>query len=104
MPTSSTSTGVHHAALDPIDARDNVRELDVEHVAALAGSIKLRGLLVPLIVRPTGERFELIAGFQRHAACRQAGLTTGTCRRRPVEVVICSRRRPGALAGRSEIR
>jgi ParB-like chromosome segregation protein Spo0J len=70
MPTSSTSTGVRHVALDLIDARDSVRELDVEHVAALAGSIKLRGLLVPLIVRATGERFELIAGFQRHAACQ----------------------------------
>ncbi len=56
-------------ALALIDAGDNVRELDPAHVDALAGSIALRGLIVPLAVRPVGERFVLVAGHHRHAAC-----------------------------------
>ena len=74
--TSTASTSERHVALDLIDVPTNVRELDPEHVAVLAASIKLRGLLVPLIVRPVGKRFKLVAGFHRHAACRQAQLTS----------------------------
>jgi ParB-like nuclease domain len=52
--TSSTSADTT-LALDEISVRENVRELDTEHVDALAQSIKLRGLLVPVIVRPVHE-------------------------------------------------
>jgi ParB/RepB/Spo0J family partition protein len=61
-------------ALDVIDVPENVRELDQEHVDALAKSIALRGLIVPLVVRPDGERFTLVAGHHRYAACRSLGL------------------------------
>lgn len=37
--------------LHSIRVRENVRELDSDHVASLAQSIKLRGLLPPLRVR-----------------------------------------------------
>lgn len=60
--------------LDLIDVGENVRELDDTHVDALAGSIELRGLVVPLPVRPIGERFQLVAGHHRHEACRKLGL------------------------------
>lgn len=60
--------------LELIDVGDNVRELDQEHVDALANSIALRGLIVPLPVRLDGERFGLVAGYHRHAACRKLGL------------------------------
>lgn len=60
--------------LDLIDVSENVRELDPEHVEALAGSIALRGLIVPLVVRPTGGRFALVAGYHRLAACRSLKL------------------------------
>jgi ParB/RepB/Spo0J family partition protein len=60
--------------LELIDVGDNLRELDQEHVDALASSIALRGLIVPLVVRPDGERFSLIAGYHRHAACRKLSL------------------------------
>jgi ParB/RepB/Spo0J family partition protein len=53
----------------------NVRELDASHVDALAGSIALQGMLVPLVVRAEGERFELVAGFHRIAAAHKLGLT-----------------------------
>jgi ParB family chromosome partitioning protein len=41
----------------------------------LAGSIALQGMLVPLVVRAEGERFELVAGFHRIAAAHKLGLT-----------------------------
>jgi ParB family chromosome partitioning protein len=61
-------------ALDSISVRENVRDLDADHVAALAQSIKLRGLLVPVIVRAIDGGHELVAGYHRFAACRQLGL------------------------------
>ena len=63
------------AALELIDVGENTRELDPAHVEALAASIALRGLIVPLVVRPDGERFTLIAGHHRYAACRSLGLS-----------------------------
>jgi ParB family transcriptional regulator, chromosome partitioning protein len=51
-----------------------VRALDQAHVEALAGSIELQGLLVPLVVRADGDGFELVAGFHRIAAARALGL------------------------------
>jgi len=40
-----------------------VRTLDDAHVQALAGSIKLQGILVPVVVRDDGDNgFELVAG------------------------------------------
>jgi ParB/RepB/Spo0J family partition protein len=71
---STIAVGSHHVPLDLIDVTENVRELDQAHVDALAGSIALRGLINPLTVRPEGERFSLIAGAHRYAACRKLGL------------------------------
>ena len=44
--------------------------LDEAHVEALAGSIALQGMLVPVAVRALGDSFELVAGFHRIAAAR----------------------------------
>jgi ParB family chromosome partitioning protein len=51
-------------------------EFDPEHLRELADSIKQRGVIQPLLVRPlpTG-RYELIAGERRWRAAREAGLT-----------------------------
>jgi ParB/RepB/Spo0J family partition protein len=61
-------------ALEQIHVPENVRALDPDHVQALAGSIALQGLLVPLVVRHNGDGFELVAGFHRFAAARSLGL------------------------------
>ena len=71
--TTSANGGRQRIALDRIAIPGNVRELNSEHVDALAASIKLRGLLVPVIVRQAGEDFELVAGFHRFAAHKQLG-------------------------------
>jgi ParB/RepB/Spo0J family partition protein len=60
--------------VDQIGLPENVRALDEGHVAALAGSIALQGLLVPLVVREHARGFELVAGFHRIAAARSLGL------------------------------
>jgi ParB/RepB/Spo0J family partition protein len=61
-------------ALDRIDLGENSRELDPDHVKALAASIALRGLIVPLLVSLKGDRYTLIAGHHRYAACVSLGL------------------------------
>ena len=61
-------------ALDLIRVPDNVRSLDEAHAQALAGSIALQGVLVPLVVRADGDGFELVAGFHRLAAARSLDL------------------------------
>jgi ParB/RepB/Spo0J family partition protein len=67
MATTIHETG-RRIAVDEIRVPENVRELDPEHVKALAGSIKLQGMLVPVVVRDAGNGFELVAGFHRIAA------------------------------------
>ena len=74
MSTSTPATGELRLALNAIRQRDNVRDLDDAHVDNLAQSIALRGLLVPLIVRPTDAGYELVAGYHRLAACRKLDL------------------------------
>jgi hypothetical protein len=48
MTTTSPATD-RTAALEEIDVANNVRSVDVEH--ALAGSICLQGIVVPVVVR-----------------------------------------------------
>ena len=54
MATTTHETG-RRIALGEIRVPENVRALDPEHVKALAGSIKLQGMLVPVVVRDDGE-------------------------------------------------
>jgi ParB family chromosome partitioning protein len=77
--TDAPSVPARSIAIDRIRVPENVRALDQDHVDALAGSIALQGQLVPVIVRPDGEDFMLVAGFHRYAAHRQLGLAEITC-------------------------
>jgi ParB/RepB/Spo0J family partition protein len=76
----STATPARRAqeiALEAIETGANVRELDAEHVAALARSMALRGLIVPVDVHALdGERYALDAGEHRLAAARELGWPT----------------------------
>ena len=73
MATTIHETG-RRIALGEIRVPENVRALDPEHVKALVGSIKLQGMLVPVVVRDAGNGFELVAGFHRIAAAQTLGL------------------------------
>jgi ParB/RepB/Spo0J family partition protein len=75
--TPTTARRAQEIALDRIEVGGNVRELDAEHVTALAGSMAVRGLIVPVAVRPLdGDGFALIAGEHRLAAARELGRST----------------------------
>lgn len=57
---------------------DNPRK-NIGDVTDLAASIKTNGLLTPLSVVPNGERYRVIAGHRRLAACKQAGTGAVPC-------------------------
>ena len=52
------------------------REFNEAALAELAASIEASGLLQPVVVRPVGSRFELIAGERRLRAVTRLGWTT----------------------------
>ena len=62
---------VRMIALEQIRHDANVRELASEDVDALAGSIALLGQITPVIVRPDGNDYVLIAGHKRYAALQK---------------------------------
>lgn len=66
-------------ALDLIVVKEQVRitmETEDNTIAELAASIKARGVLQPILVRPLGTGYELVAGERRYRASRIAGLNS----------------------------
>ncbi|MEI8064595.1 MAG: ParB/RepB/Spo0J family partition protein [Verrucomicrobiota bacterium] len=78
-PAAMPSTGLQQLNINVI-VRNRFQpraEFDPEHLKELAASIKQRGVMSPLLVRPRdGGRYELIAGERRWRAAKEAGLTT----------------------------
>src|SRR6266446_10357472 len=79
----SGGTAVSYLGIDAIErSRFQPRtDFDPEQLRELADSIKQRGVIQPLLVRPAvttdgTRRYELIAGERRWRAAREAGLTT----------------------------
>jgi ParB family chromosome partitioning protein len=56
---------------NPYQPRTHLRP---EALASLAASIRQSGMVQPILVRPAGERYQIIAGERRWRAARQAGL------------------------------
>ncbi len=52
------------------------KKIDPGSLASLAASIRDKGVLQPLVVRPVDEGYELVAGERRWRASQQAGLRT----------------------------
>lgn len=50
------------------------RTFDEERLGELAESIRQKGLLQPLLVRPVGDKYEIVAGERRWRAAKMAGL------------------------------
>jgi len=65
--------------LDPLRVRPNPeqprRDFDPESLAALAASIRVHGLLHPIVVEPDVDGYRLVAGERRLRAARQAGVS-----------------------------
>ena len=60
--------------IDPSALQPRVHFDDVK-LEELAQSIRANGVVQPLLIRPKGDRFELIAGERRWRAAQRAGLT-----------------------------
>jgi ParB family chromosome partitioning protein len=65
-----------HIPVDAIDPNpwQPRRQFDAEEIASLADSLRQHGMLQPVLVRPAGERFQLIAGERRMRAAIEAQL------------------------------
>lgn len=75
--SSSAASNVMELSLDeirpnPIQPR---KSIDQEKLLELSQSIKLHGLISPILVRKFNTRYEIIAGERRFHACRLAGIT-----------------------------
>lgn len=70
--------GVEQVAIDRLvpSPHQPRKRIDDAAIAELAESIAARGVLQPILVRPNGEGFEIVAGERRFRAARRAGLTT----------------------------
>lgn len=60
--------------IDP--GKDRARELDPGHARALADSIQMQGLIVPIVIRKVGAGYRLVAGLHRLEAFRILGRET----------------------------
>jgi ParB family transcriptional regulator, chromosome partitioning protein len=76
---SAAANDLVHVAVGSIRAnsRQPRRRVDAEGVAELADSVRIQGVIQPIVVRPHGEGgYELIAGERRWRAAKTAGLAT----------------------------
>src|SRR5271170_1247627 len=71
-PTSPLEIDIDLIEPSPYQPRTRFRE---EALAELTRSIQASGIIQPLVVRPIGSRFQLIAGERRWRAAQRAGLT-----------------------------
>ena len=56
------------------------RSFDQTALGEVAASIKTQGILAPLVVRPVGQHFEIVAGARRYRAAQLAGLESAPVR------------------------
>jgi ParB family chromosome partitioning protein len=64
--------------LDPTDIQPR-KYFNESKLNELAQSIKINGIIQPIITRRHGERFQIIAGERRWRAAQMAGLRRGEC-------------------------
>ena len=69
----STPNEIDIDRIDP-NPRQPRMVFDEAQLAGLAASIREKGLISPILVRPHGDRFQLIAGERRLTAAQRAGL------------------------------
>jgi ParB family chromosome partitioning protein len=77
-PTSGSAGRPTEVALDRLEPNPYQprSSMDPARLAELSASIRESGLVQPILVRPRGERFQIIAGERRWRAAQAAGLTT----------------------------
>lgn len=73
--------GIRYIKIDDIkpNASQPRKNFDESAIDDLAESIKLHGLIQPIIVRPSGASYEIVAGERRWRAAKKAELKTLPC-------------------------
>ncbi len=66
-------------SIDRIDPNPHQARSELGDLGELMASIKAKGILEPILVRPRGDRFEIIAGERRFVAAQNVGLTEIPC-------------------------
>lgn len=76
--SETASSGMMEVSIFDIDPKANQprKNFNGEALAQLADSISANGVLQPILVRKTGDRYEIIAGERRFRASKLAGLST----------------------------
>ena len=78
--SSRTRTPViRNVPLDRLEANVNQPRKDFGDLKELADSIKEKGVLEPILVRPKDGKFEIVAGERRFRAAQLAGLSEAPC-------------------------
>ncbi len=62
--------------IDPNPYQPRTRPLDPSAAREMDASIRAHGVLQPIVVRPAGDRYQIVDGEQRWRAAQRAGLTT----------------------------
>jgi ParB/RepB/Spo0J family partition protein len=77
-PTQKINEGIQEIAIDRIQPspRNPRQHFDAEALKELTASVKARGILTPIRVRPVNRHYEIIAGERRYRAAQAAGLVT----------------------------
>ena len=75
--SETAGSGMMEVSIFDIDPKANQprKNFNGEALAQLADSISANGVLQPILVRKTGDRYEIIAGERRFRASKMAGLT-----------------------------
>ena len=60
---------IYKLEVSPFNVRRNVGD-----ISELVESVKTQGILEPIVVRPVGDRYEVVIGARRFAAAKEAGL------------------------------
>jgi len=62
--------------IDPNPYQPRTQPLDPSAADEMDASIRAHGVLQPIVVRPAGDRYQIVDGEQRWRAAQRAGLTT----------------------------
>lgn len=65
--------------IEDIDPNPNQPRQALGDLSELVASIREKGVLEPILVRPRGSRFQIIAGERRYRACMDVGLAEIPC-------------------------
>lgn len=78
---SSRSKGplIRMISLTKIDPNPHQARNELGDIGELMASIKAKGVLEPILVRPVGDRYEIIAGERRFRASQSLGLSEIPC-------------------------